>query len=277
MASSVAAPTGVVVGHPKSKWTRVATLGFLLVAAGMAFWLVGGVLAGQSLSGEAGFIVIPIVLGLVAAAVVSRVRGMAGKVLGIVFVLALLMPPTGTFYAVFSLAAPGAFFEFTGAAMYTVGILSALGYTIGSIVRRNDVHAEATAGEKRAMRVMVGIIALALVASAVMSLTTRTSVDAAAAAGATTVTMSNFEFAPGTFEATAGETTKILVHNSDGFVHDFAIPALGVESGIINPGSEKLIEVTGDAGEYTVYCNLHSDKGEKDPEKAGMAALLTIK
>ena len=277
MASSVAAPTSGVAdaGTAKSKWSRVASVGFLLVSAGMAFWLIGGILAGQSLAGEGGMLVIPSVIGVVASAVVTRF-GMAGKVAGIVLVLALLMPPTGVFYAAFSLGAPGAFFEFSGATMYVVGILSALGYTIGSIVRRNEVHTEATRGESRAIRVMLGIVVLAIVLSAVMSFTSRSTVDAAAAAGATEVTMSDFEFEPGTFQATAGETTKILVSNSDAFVHDFAIPALGVESGLINPGSQKLIEVTGDAGQYTVYCNLHSDTGEKDPEKAGMAAMLTI-
>lgn len=276
MASSVAAPTSVAAGHPKSKWSRVASLGFLLVAAGMAFWVVGGLVAGQSLTGESAFLLIPVVLGVIASVVVPRF-GMVGKVLGIVFVLALLAPPTGAFYAAFSLGAPGAFFEFSGAAMYTVGILSALGYTIGSIVRRNDVHDEATRGETRAMRVMLGIVVLAIALTAVMSFTSRTSVEASAAAGATEVAMSNFEFAPGTFEATAGEPTKFLITNSDGFVHDFAIPALKVESGLVNPGSQKLVEVNAPAGEYTVYCNLHSDKGETDPEAAGMAAVLTVK
>lgn len=278
MASSVAAPTSGVVGakSAKSKWTRVAALGFLLVSAGMAFWLIGGILAGQSLAGDTGMLFIPLVLGLVAAAVVSRF-GTAGKVIGIVLALALLIPPTGVFYAAFSLAAPGAFFEFSGATMYTVGILSALGYTIGSLVRRRSVAEETTSGEKRAMSVMLGIVVLAVVLSAVMTLTSRSTVDDAAATGATTVTMSNFEFEPGTFEATADEPTKILVANSDGFVHDFAIPALDVESGIVNPGSEVLLEVTAPAGEYVVYCNLHSDTSDENPETAGMAALLTVK
>lgn len=273
MAASVAAPTTMASSESKSKWTRVATLGFLLIASGLVFWIVGGLLAGQSLAEEAMFFGGGIVAALIGAAATWKLQT-AGKAIGIVLALGIMAM---FFWVAFSLGVPAAFVEFSGAVMFVVGAFTALGYNIAGLVRRNALHSETTRGEMRAMRVMLGIVALALVVSAVLNVTGRSSVDAAAATGATEVTMSSFKFAPATFEATAGEAAQFVVYNSDAFTHDFAIPALEVESGLITPGSEKLIEVNAPAGTYTVYCNLHSDTGEKDPEKAGMAALLTVK
>jgi plastocyanin len=277
MASSVAAPTDISVGRPKSKYTRVAALGFLLLAAGMVTWIAGGLLAGQSLGGEElSFLGGTVVVGLVGAAVVWRF-GTAGKAVGILLALA---PLVMMFWVAFSLAAPGAFAEFSGAVMFLVGGLSALGFSIAGIVRRREIVMEATRGETRAMRIMVGLVAVAMLASAVVTVTGRTTVDAATAAGAAQVGMKNFAFTTSTYEATAGEPTKFVVHNGDAFVHDFAIDALGVNSGIINPGSEKLVEVTAPAGEYLIRCTLHSgaDGTPADAGKDGsMSALLTVK
>ena len=274
MASTVAAPAGVGVGRMKSKYTRVAVLGFLMLAASMVFWVSGGLLAGQTLSGEEAVMFGGAMLaGLIGAAVETRF-GTAGKAVGIVLALA---PLVMMFWVAFSLGAPGSFTEFSGAALFVVGGLSALGFSIAGIVKRRDVAAHATRGEMRAMRIMVGIVALALVASAIMTVTGRTSVDAAAAAGATEATMKNFKFAPGTYEATAGEPTKFVVQNSDAFVHDFAIEALGVSTGIINPGSEKLVEFTAaEPGEYLIRCTLHSGTGDTIDD-GEMKAMLTVK
>ncbi len=275
MASSVAAPTGVVGGHPLAKWTRVAVLGFVLIAAGMALWIVGGLVAGQALVGEeVMFFAGAIVASLIAAGCVWRF-GTAGKAVGIVLALAMMVM---LFWVAFSLGAPGSFVEFSGAVMFVVGSFTALGYSIGGIVRRKDLHTEATRGETRAMRVMLGIVTLAMLVSAAMNLTMRSSVDAAAAAGAVQVTQASFEFGQPTYEAVAGETTKFLVSNSDAFTHDFAVPALGVTSGLITAGSEKLVEINAPAaGTYTIYCTLHADKSVKDAKEAGMAATLIVK
>lgn len=274
MASSVAAPSAVRSETGKSKWTRVATLGFLLIAAGMVLWIAGALVAGQTIGEEVTFFGGAIVAALLGAGLTWKL-GTAGKAIGIVLALAIMMM---LFWVAFSLGVPGAFVEFSGAVMFVVGGFTALGYSIGGIVRRNDVRVEATRGETLAMRVMLGIVALALVVSAVLNLTGRGSIDSAAAANATEVSMSNFKFAPATFEATAGESTKFAVHNSDAFTHDFAIPALDVESGLITPGGEKLIEVNAPAGEYAVYCNLHSMDTSKDkPSEDDMGAVLTVK
>lgn len=273
MASSVAAPTSVAVEQGKSKWTRVAALGFLLVAAGMTLWIVGGLIAGQSLAGNMSFLSVGIIGGLLAAGAVWKL-GTVGKAIGIVLGLLVM---GAMFWVAFSLGAVSAFVEFSGAVMFVVGVFTGIGYSIAAIVRRNEVHAEATAGETRAMRIMLGLVALALVVSAILNFTSRTTVDAAAATGATEVTMTNFEFAPATFEATAGEATQFVISNGDAFNHDFAIEALDIETGLIGPGSQKLVEVNAPAGEYFFRCTLHSDS---DPATAGkdgnMSGTLTV-
>ena len=273
MASSVAAPTSVATAQPKAKWTRVAALGFTLVAASMVLWIVGGLIAGQSLGGDMSFLLVGVVGGLLAAGAVWKL-GTPGKAIGIVLGVLTL---GAQFWVAFSLGAPTAFVEFSGAVMFVMGAFTGIGYSIGAIVRRNDVHAEATRGESRAMRVILGIVALAMVVSAVLNFTSRTTVDAAAASGATEVTMSNFEFSPATMEATADGGT-LLVTNSDAFNHDFAIPELDIETGLIGPGSQRLVEVNAPAGEYFFRCTLHSDD---DPATAGqdgnMSGMLTLK
>src|SRR5687767_2376984 len=101
MASTVAAPTGVAVGHPKSKWTRVAALGFALVAAGMVLWIVGGLIAGQAL-GESSFFAIAIVASLIAAGLVWRF-GTVGKAIAIFLGIATMVM---FFWVAFSLGMP---------------------------------------------------------------------------------------------------------------------------------------------------------------------------
>lgn len=277
MASTVAAPTDLTVGRPKPKYTRVAVLGSVLMASAMLLWLAAGLIAGQSMAGEAPFLGGAAAVALIAAGVEWRF-GTVGKAVGIALTLLVMV---GMFWVAFSLGAPGAFAEFTGAAMFVVGGFTALGFNIAGIVRRGQVATEALPGEMRAMRIIVGIVALAMVFSAVMTFTGRSSVDAAAASGASEVTMDSFKFAPATFEATAGEPTKFVVANGDAFVHDFTIDALGINSGLINPGSEKLVEFTAaEPGEYLIRCTLHSGTSQ-DPAEAGvdgsMSALLTVK
>jgi plastocyanin len=274
MASTVAANTGVAVGHPKSKWTRVAVLGFALIAAGMLLWIVGGLVAGQEL-GEASFFAIAIVASLIAAGVVWRF-GTVGKAIGIFLGLATMV---AFFWVAFSLGMPSAFVEFSGAVMFIVGAFTGVGYSIAGIVRRNELHTDATRGETRAMRIMLGIVALAMIVSAVLNVTSRGSVSDAAAADATTITQSSFAFEPLEYTATAGTATKFLVHNGDAFAHDFAIEGLDINSGIIPPGGEKLVEVNAPAGEYLIRCTLHSDS-DTEPANAGkdgdMSARLTV-
>ena len=131
------------------------------------------------------------------------------------------------------------------------------------------------------MRILVALVAVAMAASAVLTITGRTTVDAAAAAGAVPVSMADFQFSPTSYEATAGEPTKLVVHNSDAFLHDINIEAVGVATTAINPGSQKLIEFTAtEPGEYLIRCTLHSSSDTPTGEaglNGDMSALLVVK
>lgn len=272
MASSVAAPTSVDVGRPKAKFTRPATLGFALMGSGMLLWTLGGLIAGQSIGGETMFLVVGAVVPLILAAVVWRFGTVAKVVAAVVAFLAL----GAMFWVAFSLGVPNAFVEFSGAVMWVLGGFTALGCSIAAVVRRREVRADATPGEVRGMRIILAVVALAMVTSGVLNVTTRPTVDAAAADSATPAAMANFAFAPASYEATAGETTTFLVHNSDAFSHDFVIDSLGVDSGLLSPGSKQLVEVNAPAGEYIIRCTLHSGEGDEIGE-GEMKAVLTVR
>ena len=276
MATSVAAPASVAVGHPKTRYTRVAALGLLMMAATPVLFLVGGMLAGMDLGEVIAFMSGGIVVGLLGAGAIWRL-GLLGRILGVVTSLVL----TGAlFWVAFGLGQPSSFLDFSGAAMFVVGFLMALPGSIASLIAhpRGHVAVEATTGEHRIMRGALVVVAAAMVLSGVLTLTTRGSVDAASAAGATPVVMQNFKFSPASYDGAAGENTKLLVHNSDAFMHNFAVPVLGIKAVNIPPGSEAVFTVTGDAGTYAIYCTLHSSDSTKDiPAEDDMAALLTLK
>jgi plastocyanin len=88
--------------------------------------------------------------------------------------------------------------------------------------------------------------------------------------------MSGFEFVPDVIEVDASDP-RLVVSNSDAFLHDLAVPALDAIVRV-TPGSSELLELTGAApGTYVVYCTLHSDTSVDDPDEAGMAATLVLR
>jgi plastocyanin len=272
MASTVAAPTTTTNVRVRPVYTRVAVLGLLFVAVAPVLFTAAGLLAGQSLAEEGPFFAVIIVLPLIGVALLLR-TGLLGRIAGIVLSLAAA---GGMWWTAFGLAAPASFTDFVGGVLVPGGILMGLGGSIAAIVssRKGRVAAEATRGETRIMMTAVGILALAIVFSGIMTLTGKTTVDAAAAEGATEVGFSSFKFAEASYTVPAGDT-KIVVHNSDAFVHDFAIPALGVDPVVVNPGSEKLVEFSAEPGSYIMFCTLHSDITSTTAE-GQMAATLVV-
>ena len=259
--ASIAAPTGVVTSREFSKYTGVVALGLALMGAAVVVVVAAGLIAGQSMGDDAQVFAIAFVAAAVGAVAVWRF-GTIGKVVGL---LATLVVLSQVFWLVFSMFQPTSFGDFSAGVMFFVGTVYSLGWGIAGLVRRNRMETAPTRGETRMIRGALVVVALAMVASAVLQVTSRTTVDAAAAGGATKVTQSNFEFAPASYDVAAG-TASFLVHNSDAFTHDFVVEALGV-SELLTPGSEKLVEVTAKPGEYKILCTLHPD----------MEAALTVK
>lgn len=256
MAASIAGPSGNAHGLDKQRFTRVATVGFVMMAVGMIFWLVAAIVTNGGFDPTFSLVVGAAAGALIAAVVVWRF-GTIGLAVGILLAVAIMVP---LFWVAFSLFAIASFVEFSGAVLFVVGGFTALGCCVAGVVRRNRAVDPTSSGEPRAIKILLGVVALALVVSGVLDLTTETTVDAATAEGAVAVSMEDFDFDPAQYSLPAGEDASFLVHNSDVFTHDFGIEALGVEATFVTPGSDVLIPVAApEAGEYTILCSLHPD------------------
>jgi plastocyanin len=250
----------------------VAAGGLALIALALIVATVVALVTGVSLDG---ILFIGMGLPLIAAALLWR---FATRWSVVVALVVSLLVGLGMFWMAFGIAYPGAFGDFVPGVTFVVGVLVALGGAIAALVqrRRGNLTAVVTAGERRIMIVAGGVVAAAVVISAVLSATGAQS--APAVAGATPVTISDFAFPEGQYEVTAGEQAALAVHNSDGFTHDIAIPALDVSAQTVLPGRDATVDLSAAApGTYTFYCTLHSDVSETDPTEAGMAATLIVR
>lgn len=273
MAATAPAPTPapappLETARPRAAYTTLQALGLLLAALAPAFMLAAALIVGMSVAEEIGFFATAIVVPLVAAGLVWRF-GLWAKIVGI---LAALAAGFMLFWVAFGLAYPASPGDFVPAVLLPLGVLLAVGAGVAGIVqhRRKHFQVGASRGERRIGIAALGLVALAVVVSAATMLATRSSADTAADVS---VVMSDFAFDSDTYTVTAGETTTIVARNTDPFTHTFTIPELDIHQ-VVTPGSEQTIEVTADAGTYTLYCEPHSDMTQSEPEEAGMAARL---
>jgi hypothetical protein len=250
----------------RGRYAGIGLLGLLLLTVTMLIFL-GLVLT--TVPDEAGFIVPPTVVIVVVTVLAWRFDATWVRVLGAVAPVAfgLMM-----FWVAFGLAHPGSFFDFVPAVTFLLGTLLALGGNIAAIVRRRDLSARSTI-ERRIQGLTVAFVAAAVVVSGTLAIMGRETVDPALASGATPVDMYNFEFVPTIIEVRAD--AQLVVHNSDAFVHDFTVPDLELAV-TVNPGNDALLDVRAAPGSYVVYCTLHSDTGDTDPEE-GMVARLVVR
>lgn len=273
MATRVAAPqTPTTSDAGRPVYTRVAAVGLALVAAAPALMLSLGLLAGMEVGEELPFFGTLIVVPLVVAGLVWRF-GTWAKALGIVAAAgaAFMM-----FWAVFGLSYPGSLGDFLPGVLLPLGAILAIGGGIAAIVqkRRGRLADAATPAEKRVVGAALGIVALALVGSLVTGWVQGGSVGGADAA--LTATMKNFEFAEGTYEVAAGQTTAIRVRNDDAFTHTFTVPELGIDETVL-PGKETVVEIDAPAGTYTLFCKPHSNPDAPDPEQGDMAGAIVAR
>ena len=169
------------------------------------------------------------------------------------------------FYIAFGVFQPLSPIEFGTGLLLVVGFVFALVGGIGALFRRQ------ADGPPKGVRLRLGALALVAIgtlASVVGFLSSRTTVDVAAASEAVVVDMRNFLFEPEQTAIAAGE--QLLLTNSDAFAHDFTLEEYDLYT-YFGPGSEALIEV-GDLppGTYEYFCSLHTFDGE------GMIGTLTI-
>lgn len=248
-----------------TRGTHLSTLGFLMAATGPLLMILATVLFGLD-AGDATFFAFPLVLGLVGAYLVRRQRT-AAKVIALVL---LVLAAGAVFWTVFGLFTPGSFFDFMPAVLVLPGALLALGAGIASIRGKGR---PVGGGERRAVTVILGVLGLLALASAVLTVTGRETVDDDVAADADLVVdFEDFEFDKATYE-TAGEVT-VLVKNSDPFVHTFTVDDLDIDVDL-GPFSEKLVTLPDESGTYVLYCEPHTSDPD-DPSDDDMAAVLTI-
>ena len=86
-----------------------------------------------------------------------------------------------------------------------------------------------------------------------------------------TVSGSNFAFAPSTMSVNKGDKVRITFKNIEGN-HDLKIDELGVNTGIIKAGEQKVVEfVATKSGSFEYYCSVGSHRA------MGMKGTLTVK
>jgi plastocyanin len=187
----------------------------------------------------------------------ARVLGLAGTILSL-----------GMFFLAFGLFHLFSPIEFIVALAYVAGFFISLVAGIGALVASRKDDRVPAKSSSRLRSSVVGIIGVAAVVSVTGFLLSRETVDESEAAGATVLEMVKFEFDPGS--SALPVDGKLLIQNSDPFVHDFTLDDLDIAMSI-GPGSEALIDLTGfTAGTYDYICSLHSD-GD-----TGMVGTITI-
>jgi plastocyanin len=241
-ATMIAGSVAVFVTHPPLLAEAIVFVGPFMIASGLAAWLCWR-------------------------------RGTGARVFGVVVGLA-----TGALFGLEGWNMPDSIADFALALGTLAGSLLAV---VGGVAalraeRRGHLVDSSTPAERRAVGATVGLLVLALTASTILTLLARESVNATAAAGATRVDMAGFAFEPSPISA-QGPQVRLLVHNADTFMHDVAIPALGLDAVRATPGSTVLVDLADvTPGSYVVYCTLHSDTTDQAPGDDQMTAVLIV-
>ena len=247
--------------------TTLATLGFLMMAAGPIILLVASLAFGLD-DAPIPLVVVAALLAVIGAFLVRR-RSAVAKAIAIVLALLVFLP---MFWTAFGLALPSSVFDFVPGLLMVPGLLLAIGGTITGIVSSKSGRATGP-GESRAALAIVAVVGMLAIVSIGLTLAGRETVDDEAAAAADlSVDLKDFEFDQDAYDLTAGGT--VVVKNSDPVFHTFTIDALDIDVDL-GPGSEKLVTIPDEPGTYVVYCNPHTEDKD-DPGKDDMAAEITI-
>jgi plastocyanin len=251
-----------MAGNGRTKHSATQAFGLTLIAASLVSVAILSVVAldSDSLAMLAAFAVVSVV----AAIVVWRFDRLWARVVGVIGTVISL----GLFFMAFGIGQPLSPVEFVTGLAYTLGVVVAF---VGGIraIRAGRRGEFGVAHDGRRVRIVaLGVIGIGAVVSVAGLLMTRETVDAGEASGATVVTMNNVEFEPASPAIPSGG--RLLLHNSDPFVHDFTLDALGIKV-MVGPGSEAIVDLGSAAsGTYPFVCSLHSGGN------SGMIGTLTI-
>lgn len=254
----------------RPRYAGLATLGMGLVTTTVLFL---GIPAFLQIADARGFVLTLLTVAVVGTGLVWRFDALWARLLGIVACVAVAVM---MFWAVFGLSHPQSLFEFMAGVTFVLGVPLALAGNVLAIIqrRRGNLVASTTSSERRVMQIVAALVALAVVSSGALTLTARESVDETLAAEAVEVEMSGFEFEPQAIDVTSGD--QLVVRNRDAFVHDFTVPDLDLEVAV-GPGNSTLLDIDAAPGSYVVYCSLHSDTGDPEPDpEENMVAMLVV-
>jgi plastocyanin len=187
----------------------------------------------------------------------ARWLGIAASVIGLV-----------GFFLAFGIFQPFSPIEFVFGVAYVLGFFFSLVGGIRALRAFRRGATEPSGAHTRMQKLVLAGVAALSVISVVGFFATKQTVSEADAAGAIVLDMVDFEFDPISLAVPAGG--KLLIKNSDPFVHDFKFEELGIKI-VLGPGSEKLVDLSElEAGPYDYFCSLHSDG------TSGMAGSFTI-
>jgi plastocyanin len=262
-------------GSGRPAYTRVQMLGLLLIAGTMLAVTMAIIVTEPGLAGEVLAFFGPVAAATLLAAWLAWRYGAWARAVAVIVgaAAAVLLSWTAT-----ALTHPESVVDFGLGLGVATGVVLTVGGGIAALVAggRGRFAAEPTCVERRIIRGVTALLGVALAASAVLTLTGRSTVDPAQTIGATPVEMAGFEFRPAEI-LIDGPDARLVVHNGDVFLHDIAIPALEIEALRVTPGSTEVVELSGvPAGTYPVYCTLHSDLSADQPGDDDMTALLVF-
>jgi plastocyanin len=241
-----------------ARWSQLASFGFLMTACGPLLFIIAGTAFGLD-ADDVPFFAVVAVLALAAATLV-RQRRTALKVVGVVLGL---LAGVAMFWTAFGLAYPGSVLDFVPGLLVLPGALLGLVTGIASVRAQRRGHLGSSPKERRAITGIAGAIGVLALVSLVLTVAGRETVsDDEAAAADVTITLSDFEFDDDEGYELAGGST-VLVKNDDPLVHTFTVDDLDIDEAL-SPGSEKLVTIPEQTGEFILYCVPHT--GDKDEE-----------
>jgi plastocyanin len=205
------------------------------------------------------------VFAAILAIIVWRFDRQWARIVALIGTFLILMT---SFWFLFGLFQPFSPLEFVSGLAFAIGLILAFFGGVAAIRARRKGKVGPTDREGRLHPVVASILVAGAVASLVGFMATKTTVSDADAEGAVVVDMIDFVFNPEATQVAAGG--KLLVTNSDMFVHDFTLEEFDIAV-TVGPRSETLIDVpAASPGTYDYLCTLHSD-GE-----SGMKGTITI-
>ena len=248
----------------RTPYTRLGVFGLGLIGTAVAMFIVAALFSKPE---DVAFMA-PVLLVVVLLAGLTWRFGTWAKVLAIV---GCGLAGLAMYWTVFGLAFPASPFDFLPGMLVPIGVVLGIAGNAAAIRHRRERVPAALPVERRIMAGVLAIVLVAAGASVIAALASRSTIEPAT--GDVVVEINAFAF-PELVEAQVGD--QLLVHNGDAAMHDFAVPALGIDLDVL-PGSDGVIDLAEVApGTYTVYCTLHSNTSDPEPGTAGMATTLQI-